>query len=268
MFFNPSAKPPVSCGYPLLPMDNISYLCPYIQRVFLVFSDTEIEIFTNMKLLSSSQCRAARALLNWSQSDLAKKADAHIQTISNFEKDAKIPSKKTLENIIRAFERAGIECTEDGGVRPQQPKVIVYRGKEGFADFRSDLINTVLSGVHAVCVSNVNEKQFEKWGRGEVNNHYYETMEKQKGLSFRILVQGPDYYIADHLKYPTYKWLPKELFGDITQYIYGEKTALISFRENDFMAYIIADLRISNFYRKEFDRLWLKAHQIDRKQKA
>lgn len=75
-----------------------------------------------MQIITPAQCRAARALLNWSQPELAERCDIHVQTISNFEKESFTPSKTTLGKIISVLGVAGIEVTEDDGVkRRSQP---------------------------------------------------------------------------------------------------------------------------------------------------
>jgi transcriptional regulator with XRE-family HTH domain len=74
-------------------------------------------------LITSDQIRAARALLRWSGKDLAEKTGLGFSTLMRLEVLDGVPSAqaKTLENIQKAFEKAGIEfigSPEDGaGVR-------------------------------------------------------------------------------------------------------------------------------------------------------
>jgi DNA-binding XRE family transcriptional regulator len=64
----------------------------------------------------AAQCRAARALLNWSQKTLAAKARVGIVTVQNFEGEKTEPVAGTRILIRQAFERGGIEfIPEDGG---------------------------------------------------------------------------------------------------------------------------------------------------------
>jgi DNA-binding XRE family transcriptional regulator len=67
--------------------------------------------------ISPGQCRAARALLNWTQEMLANKVGVALKTVRDFENE-----RRKLLNIIRssikqAFEQAGIEFFEDDGLR-------------------------------------------------------------------------------------------------------------------------------------------------------
>ena len=65
---------------------------------------------------SPAQCRAARALLAWSQEELVRASGITKKTIADFERGATTPRPKTLDQILAAFEVAGIEVLN--GNRP------------------------------------------------------------------------------------------------------------------------------------------------------
>jgi ribosome-binding protein aMBF1 (putative translation factor) len=58
--------------------------------------------------MSPEQCRAARAWLDWSQFELAAKAQVSASTIRDFEAGRRIPHINNLAAIRRVFEDAGI----------------------------------------------------------------------------------------------------------------------------------------------------------------
>mgnify|MGYP003668838884 CR=1 FL=1 len=64
--------------------------------------------------ITPAQCRAARALLNWAQADLAKDAQVASKTISDFEKGARIPRPENLVAIKTAFEATGVIFQDEG----------------------------------------------------------------------------------------------------------------------------------------------------------
>nr|WP_086642584.1 helix-turn-helix transcriptional regulator [Acetobacter sp. DsW_063] len=65
---------------------------------------------------SPAQCRAARALLNWSQADLETASKTAKKTIADFEREARTPYARTLSAIRAALEAAGVEfIAENGG---------------------------------------------------------------------------------------------------------------------------------------------------------
>jgi transcriptional regulator with XRE-family HTH domain len=67
-----------------------------------------------MKLIPA-QSRAARGLLDWSQSMLGARANLSESTIRDFEKGRRVPSINNLAAIQRALEVAGVEFTHDMG---------------------------------------------------------------------------------------------------------------------------------------------------------
>lgn len=206
-------------------------------------------------MITPSQIRAARGLLEWTQADLSEKSGVSASAITHIEKGKQEPTIQTLDKIEKAFVLAGVEIMADGGVRPRSSGIVTFHGRDGFALFRQDVLGTAQAGPTEICVSNVDERQFDKWGEGAVNDHYVAEMAKIKTFKFRILVKEGDTYFTGS-QYASYRWLPENLFGKISFYIYGGKTAIISFEDNDFNAFVLNHNRVTEFYRDEFDRLW------------
>lgn len=59
--------------------------------------------------MTPSQCRAARALLNMTQPDLAAGADVGLSTVVDFEKSRRNLPAETIGKLRKALERAGVE---------------------------------------------------------------------------------------------------------------------------------------------------------------
>lgn len=64
-------------------------------------------------MIAPAQCRAARALLDWSQLDLAKAANLGLSTIRDFEKGRRVPTHNNLRGIRIALEEGGVEIGEE-----------------------------------------------------------------------------------------------------------------------------------------------------------
>ncbi len=67
--------------------------------------------------ISPAQCRAARALLNWTQKELADKVGVALKTIQNFEVGRGTPHNLSRVSIRQALEKGGIEFLTNDGVR-------------------------------------------------------------------------------------------------------------------------------------------------------
>ena len=65
--------------------------------------------------LIPEQCRAARALLGWSQHDLKDAAGVAQKTIADFERSARTPYERTLRDLQKALEEAGVEFIPANG---------------------------------------------------------------------------------------------------------------------------------------------------------
>jgi transcriptional regulator with XRE-family HTH domain len=69
-------------------------------------------------MITASQCRAARALLDWSQITLSKKAGVGIVTLRQLEAGSHQPRRATLVVIKQALQEAGIEFIDENGGGP------------------------------------------------------------------------------------------------------------------------------------------------------
>ena len=68
--------------------------------------------------LTPAQCRAARALLDWTQDDLAERAEVSRGTIRGFEGGQHALQRSTAAAVRRALEAGGVllvEADEGGG---------------------------------------------------------------------------------------------------------------------------------------------------------
>ena len=65
-------------------------------------------------MITPAQCRAARALLKWSQEDLAARCDVSVTTIRTFETEATAAYARTREVLKSTLEAAGIEFINEG----------------------------------------------------------------------------------------------------------------------------------------------------------
>lgn len=64
---------------------------------------------TTRGLVSSAQCRAARALLGWTQETLANRAGVARKTIAHFEVGRRDLLSRTRRDIMETLQRAGVE---------------------------------------------------------------------------------------------------------------------------------------------------------------
>lgn len=68
--------------------------------------------------MTPAQCRASRALLSWTQAELARQAKVGIVTVCKYELGAGSPREETLSRMSAAFETAGVVLDLESGSGP------------------------------------------------------------------------------------------------------------------------------------------------------
>ncbi len=101
--------------------------------------------------------KAARALLNWSQEDLAHHTKLSVTTIRMLELGHR-PRHETLQRVYRSIDDAGVEISEDG-VRRRREAIKVFRGARSCDDFFAHLGN-IASAHQGDVVAYIGSEQF------------------------------------------------------------------------------------------------------------
>lgn len=76
-----------------------------------------------MKSITPEQSRAARGLLDWSQTMLAAHSNLSESTVRDFEKGRRIPGPNNLAAIRTALEAAGVVFLDSGETTAGGPGV-------------------------------------------------------------------------------------------------------------------------------------------------
>lgn len=213
-------------------------------------------------MLTAAQLRAARGLLDWTRSDLAKAASLSPETIKNIEHGAFRPQDATSTAIIRAFASFGVEFTDNEGVMRRRDVVTRYDGREEFKRFMDDIYRVVsdpTQGEKPVYVSNVDDRMFIKY-LGDYTDIHVDRMNelyKTKKTIVKVLTGEESFYKAPNGHYLEYRWMPAHEMVTVPFYVYGDKLAIIVFGDDpDPQVLVIASAMIAKAYREQFEVLW------------
>lgn len=207
-------------------------------------------------MITIEQIRAARALLGWSQKDLADHAGLSQTGIARIENNSHLPTTQTLGKIVSAFDLAGIEFLGERGLQKKTNDIVSLKGREGFIAFMDDVYQTMAAVGGEMCVYNVDEKNWIKWmGRERYDEHAEMMKGITKKLASRIIIRENDWFFIAH-EFAEYRWFPAELFNEQSFYAYGRKLALISFSENDVRVTILDNPDFAGGFRVLFDIAW------------
>jgi transcriptional regulator with XRE-family HTH domain len=206
-------------------------------------------------LITADQIRAARALKNWSQTDLAERTGLAVPTIANIELGKQVPGKNTIEKIIYAFTIGGIEFLPSEGVKKVDETVLTISGKKDFEKFY-DLVYQVASTMGgSIYVSNVDERAFDNYVEKDFDSFHMDRMERiKKNIDFKVLVKEGDYYFPA-AKYASYRWLDEKQFANIPFYVFGEYLGIIFVVEEPTVI-LIKNKSVADLYRKKFLIQW------------
>lgn len=207
-------------------------------------------------ILSPTQIRSARALMNWSQKHLSELTGLAQPTIMAAEQDdnenKRNMNERTIRRIYDAFE-AHVEFLPDDGIKRKRQTIKDYKGREGFLEFIWDVHSTVKDQGGLVCVSNVDESDFEYW-LGDEDAKYTEAMSDIKDVTFNILIRHGDTNFSAG-RYAEYRWVKEEHFTSVPFYVYGNKLAMILFKD-DVRVYVIDNKDIADAQRAQFKMTW------------
>ena len=215
-------------------------------------------------MITAAQLRAARGLLDWTRSDLAKAASVSPETIKNIEHGTFRPQENTADAITRAFAVHDVVFTDDDGVRFDRSNIKQYSGPEDFKRFMDDVYMTALSdseavegGKNPICVSNVDDRLFAEHLGEQATQSHAQRMKEIKNVKVRVLVRENDFFTVPNMQHVEYRWNSHQSTGDVPFYVYGDKLAILMFNHKAApQIVVITSKLVSTAYREQFEILW------------
>lgn len=200
-----------------------TFICYYLQNC--TFS-AYITIWVSDLMISPTQIRAARAMLDWSQDKLAEVTGLAKRTILTLEQGNTVPRADTANAIQDAFEKNGIEFLPGNGVRQKEEIITVYEGDEAEEQLLNDVYETMLREGRdsEILIYGLDETDPKE------NPQAYALAKAQlerlskAGIKERIIGrEGNTNFVAP---WHYYRWVPKEINFKTPLFIYGSKIAL------------------------------------------
>lgn len=206
-------------------------------------------------IITLSQIRAARALLEWNQDALAKAAGISLPTINNLERGQYAPRPETLRAIQSALESAGVVFLENNGVAlPASPyQVRTLEGPHFIAELDQDILACLKGPEDELLALSHNERNWITYSG--VSNAVYLTERAKRQWGERMIVPSNIDYLTSPVG--SYRALPEGRLPPMTIEIYGNRYALIEW-EAMRVTIIVSDL-IANSQRVLFNQLWDEA---------
>jgi len=214
--------------------------------------------------LTARQIKAARALLDWSQDDLASSSGLSVATIRKIELGHISPRDKTAHDIRQAFENAGLEFIEPEGVRIKPDDITIYQGKEGAKAFFDDVYETVKGKGGEIIVTCPSEPPLNE-ALGDYRFSHYERMIALKDRVKVKCILTEDKNSLPAIDYCEYRWISKHYVDSVPFYVYNNKYAILVFEANPSPKITVIQSHIvAEAFRRQFYSMWDKATPLNK----
>lgn len=206
-------------------------------------------------MITNHQIRAARALVGWSAGELAAQARVTRETVSNIENKLVQARTGTMERIVQAFEKKGVEFIGNRGVELKNNEVVIIKGNHVFFRLLDDVMAT-LRGIDKAealfgCVS-------DKVSPPVVIENYRNL--RKSGISMRSFVKEGDTYLMGRIE--EYRYIPAQFFHNNATVIYDNKFATMILDPEtgkDVAAVVIQNSHVAEAQRTLFNLIWSNA---------
>lgn len=210
-------------------------------------------------MINGRQIRAARALIDMSQDELATLTGLTPQAIRKIESGSVQPREGTISDIVKAFWEYRLEFTDNQGVRFIPEDVEVLTGDSGFERF-TNLIYThlqIMGGI--IRHAGIKENYFENCNAPLAEAHRKRMaplVQSRKDIFVRaILEQGDTNFVSTN--YAEYRWYPKDIPPPVPYYIFGDSIGIFALEAVEAPKIVlISSAIIASTYKKQFDQMW------------
>jgi len=205
-------------------------------------------------MITKEQCRAARAFLDWSQGDLAKRADLSLPSICAFERGQTKPEVATLNRIKEVFAAQGIEFLGNHGVRKVDAPVYYFEGDGWYLRLLDDAILKLKNckGLKDFLILQADDSKTPPEVQARMDAI------KSMGADVRLLIEKNNGGIKGNPE--NYRYIPKEYFLNFCCLIYENNYAICD--EINQKATIYHNTNLAESQRRLFEWLWSVAEEI------
>ncbi|MGE0109119.1 MAG: helix-turn-helix domain-containing protein [Bdellovibrionales bacterium] len=204
--------------------------------------------------VTPAQLRAARGMIDWTRSKLAKASGISAETIKNIEHGIYTPQEATIDSIVAAFAEHDLVFMENEGIQRLKNRVRVFSGKRGHADFLDHVYGVMEKNRGQICQFNLSDAAHLPYA-GDSAREHLKRMSLVEGLRARVLVPEGDRSFP--ASYCQYRWLDRQAQKLIPYYIYSDYVSLVLVKNEQYMETVsIHSKLLAEKYTEQFDLFW------------
>ncbi len=204
-------------------------------------------------MVTARQIKAARALLGWTQADLARAAGLHPNVVLRLESEKANPRATTLQKIKQSCEEAGLHFRGQRGVEMKEDLFETQRfeGPDFIRRLTDDCLRLMKSPADEVLNVVTDEVFFDLADAGQ-NKRFYAHMSKT-GFRERYLVTQQS-APPKNKDQAVYRRLPQEALGTIAYVVYANRVGFLQWRTREVL--LIKNAALAQTFRDQFTFLW------------
>lgn len=198
-------------------------------------------------MLSGSQIRAARALLDWDAGKLASEAKISKSTIHNIEKGAFQARGDSLNKIMEVFVNEGLEFIGDRGVARLHENYKIIEGEDCYLRLLGEVHQTLLGKPNAEALFFCVDDSISTPEVTAANN-----LIRNAGIKCRYLCSEK----AERFDFDTsdYRAIPEQFYTNSVMVIFGNKVATLRGTNNAVI--VVTDKEQADMLRRLFEMIW------------
>jgi transcriptional regulator with XRE-family HTH domain len=205
-------------------------------------------------MITAQQVRAGRALLNWSQKELSSKSGISLNAINNFEREIVAPRQDTLISLRRSLEEAGLEMIGDSGVNKARDQLRIEQHDSDFMKILlEDMIVACRAGIKNFWFHGIDQTEFPM----ETLKKWWQARESAD-IDERVLLSYGNFNFPS--RYPVYRWVSREMLGEVPFVTYGSNLAIILGNPASKLV-IMRSRPIARTFEDQFDIHWSGAKE-------
>lgn len=207
--------------------------------------------------------KAARALLGWSQANLAKRAGYALPTLNLLERGIGHVRDTTLADIRQTFEQAGVQFLDANGVRlvKEVLNIRMLEGRRCLQELYDDIYQTLKNDGGTLLLTGVDERPFLEFDPKALQG-FISRVHLHHNIHLCILYRdGDTYFPPSKAGNSEYRWISSDLFGLVPMYIYADKYAVVVWGD-PVRVVITHNPSLAETFRRQFLANWALARHI------
>lgn len=210
-------------------------------------------------MISVEQIRAGRALLGWTQKQLASAAGLSVRALNMIELEQVVPREDTLRQIRSALNAEQVAFGSDHGVKLMKDRLEIsnLEGPSSKEALMKDIVAQLRWRGGSSCYVGPFEEEFAKINRSLLNNFYHQCAEYNI-REMNIVERG---YIRFVARPKFYRWLEREQLGEMAFCVYHDTVALFTGTKGDQIV-LIHNKGIAAYFMRQHRALWQRAKQL------